>query len=160
MASTGRVLIAYDGSEGAKAAIARAGEALGAREAIVVSVWQSIASTASAGLVALPAGVAHQAYDQLDREAEQHAQSMADEGAALAREAGFEAAARAELCGVNTWSTLTRLAEDEQATTVVVGSRGRSGLRSAVLGSVSSGVVQHAPCPVLVVRHPDQPSAA
>ena len=35
---------------------------------------------------------------------------------------------------------------------VVVGSRGHSGLETAVLGSTSSGILDHAPCPVLVVR--------
>lgn len=36
---------------------------------------------------------------------------------------------------------------------VVIGSRGRGAIKRALLGSVSSHVVRHAPCPVLVLRH-------
>jgi len=43
---------------------------------------------------------------------------------------------------------------------LVVGSRGRGAARSAVLGSVSSHCVRHAPCPVVVVprsrKHPKE----
>ncbi|MEU2548096.1 universal stress protein [Streptomyces roseolus] len=35
---------------------------------------------------------------------------------------------------------------------LVVGDRGYSGFKAAVLGSVSTNVTQHAPCPVVVVR--------
>lgn len=41
-------------------------------------------------------------------------------------------------------------AEAERADVIVMGSRGRGGLRRAVLGSVSDHVVRHAPCSVLV----------
>jgi nucleotide-binding universal stress UspA family protein len=37
---------------------------------------------------------------------------------------------------------------------IVVGSRGHGPLASVVMGSVSAEVVDHAPCPVLVARHP------
>lgn len=40
----------------------------------------------------------------------------------------------------------------DEADLIVVGSRGRGGLRSLLLGSVSSAVICHAPCPTVVVR--------
>lgn len=58
--------------------------------------------------------------------------------------------------------TLARLA-DEDSQLIVVGRRGRGGLRRALLGSVSSAVVRAAHCPVAVVHHhvsPVQPSGA
>ncbi len=43
-------------------------------------------------------------------------------------------------------------AESANADLVVVGSRGHGGLKTAFLGSVSNHVIQHAACPVVVVR--------
>lgn len=47
--------------------------------------------------------------------------------------------------------SLLRLAEEEQAQLIVVGSRGRGALITALLGSVSSTLTTQAPCPVVVV---------
>ncbi len=47
------------------------------------------------------------------------------------------------------------LADDLDADMIVVGSRGLGGLRRALMGSVSTAVVRHAHCPVLVVREKD-----
>ena len=47
---------------------------------------------------------------------------------------------------------IVHLGEELGAGVVVVGSRGRGPMKRAVMGSVSSSVVHHAHCPVLVVR--------
>jgi nucleotide-binding universal stress UspA family protein len=44
------------------------------------------------------------------------------------------------------------LAEAIGAGLIVMGSRGRGGMKRALMGSVSDSVVRYAPCPVLVVR--------
>ena len=44
------------------------------------------------------------------------------------------------------------VAESATADLVVVGSHGRTGLKAALLGSVSRHVVSHAECPVVVVK--------
>lgn len=44
------------------------------------------------------------------------------------------------------------LAEELDAGLIVIGSRGRGGVRRALMGSVSDSVVRHAHCPVMVVR--------
>jgi nucleotide-binding universal stress UspA family protein len=49
------------------------------------------------------------------------------------------------------------IADEENAALVVIGSRGRGDMKSALLGSVSHGVLSRATCPVVVVP-PDGPS--
>jgi nucleotide-binding universal stress UspA family protein len=54
--------------------------------------------------------------------------------------------------------TIARVAAEERADLVVVGTHGRSGLDRLVLGSVAERVVRQAPCPVLVVKAPPAPA--
>lgn len=50
---------------------------------------------------------------------------------------------------------ITSYAEGAEADMIVIGTRGRGEFASLVLGSTSHGVIQHAPCDVLVVTHVD-----
>ena len=43
-------------------------------------------------------------------------------------------------------------ASDKSIDLVIIGTKGRTGLKRLLLGSVAQGVVQHAHCPVLLVR--------
>jgi nucleotide-binding universal stress UspA family protein len=51
---------------------------------------------------------------------------------------------------------LTLVDVAESADLLVVGSHGRTGLSRLVIGSVAMACVQHAPCPVVVVRAPPE----
>jgi nucleotide-binding universal stress UspA family protein len=145
------ILIAYDGSDGARAAIEAAGHLFPGRRAVVVSVWRSTAGAAAASLVALPAGVASRAYEELDKESERQASEHADAGAADARDAGLDAAGRALLCDGQVWATIVDAADGQDAQAIVVGSRGLSPLKSALLGSVANGILHHSSRPVVVI---------
>jgi nucleotide-binding universal stress UspA family protein len=49
-------------------------------------------------------------------------------------------------------ASIVEYAESENIDLIVLGTRGRSGFKKLLLGSVASGVVNYATCPVLVVK--------
>ena len=51
----------------------------------------------------------------------------------------------------NAGSAVCDLASELRADAIVIGTRGRGGVKRALLGSVSDYVVRNAPCPVVVV---------
>ena len=59
----------------------------------------------------------------------------------------------AELAVGSPAETIVRIAQEQAADLIVMGTHGRTGLQHALLGSVAEKVVQFAPCPVLTVRH-------
>ena len=93
-------------------------------------------------------------YAQTEEEPAQlraDAQRLLEEQLERIRAAGGQAAQAHLLLG-RPAEQIVNLSEEIGAGVVVVGSRGLSALRRAVLGSVSESVVRHAHCPVFVVR--------
>lgn len=68
------------------------------------------------------------------------------------RQRGIKASWRAQV-GVP-FEEIVRVATEERADMIVMGTHGRSGLNRALLGSVAERVIRLAPCPVLTVRQP------
>ena len=54
---------------------------------------------------------------------------------------------------------IVALAKELQADLIVMGCRGHRGVRRAIEGSISDGVIRDAPCPVLVVRSHERAEA-
>jgi nucleotide-binding universal stress UspA family protein len=89
--------------------------------------------------------------EDLQRTSEQRAREILDTEVEKARSAGATVE-QAYLREGGVATEIVTLAEDIGAGLIVIGSRGRGGIRRALMGSVSDSVVRHAHCPVLVVR--------
>jgi nucleotide-binding universal stress UspA family protein len=148
----GPVVLAYDGSEHAKTAIERAGAVLQHGPAVVATAWTTFEGAAPAALLALPGDMVREGTAALDEAGRETAEELAAEGAVLARAAGFDAEPRAVSSSGPFFAALIHLADELDARAIVAGSRGRSALRAAVLGSVSTGLLHHTGRPVLIVR--------
>lgn len=151
----GPLVVAYDGSEDARRAIAAAGRLMPGREAIVQTVWTSCAVAAAAGRIGMPAALNAASVDALDRELRERAERTADEGAQLAAGATLRPKAVPVQSNRNVCHTLLETARDQNAAAIVAGPRGRSALHDILLGSVSAGLVHHSPVPVLIARARD-----
>lgn len=142
-----KLLIAYDGSADAKAAVALAGHLFDGSTAVVLTVWEGfseVVARASAGLSSTFD------FDQINAECEQWARERALDGAGHARAAGLQAEIRVAERRESVAETILGEAEATGAELIVVGSRGLSGVKSFLLGSVSRAVLQRARLPVLV----------
>lgn len=149
------ILIAYDGSDNAKAAIEAAGKLFPGSEAVVLSVWQRFVDTmARSGAMA---GVIVD-YDAIDEAAEAGAKESAGEGMRLALQAGLQATAEATDARTTVGEAIIAKAHEDHASAIVMGTRGLTGIKSALLGSVSGAVLHHSGLPVIIVpphRHKD-----
>lgn len=143
----GPVLLAYDGSDVAKAAIAEAGHQLASRrDAIVLTVWR----TFSVGFMPEPGA---QFDAACGGEVQAAAEQTAARGAALADAAGFRAQALA-VEGTPAWKAVVDAANDHQASLIVLGAHRRAGLGGHLTGTISGDVASHSERPVMIVHPP------
>jgi nucleotide-binding universal stress UspA family protein len=138
------ILLCYDGSEDAFRAIEFAGSLFSGRPAVVLAVWEHYSVLSGIQRV----------DDELVQEA---TEALAADGAERARDAGFSATSVAVQAEHGVAEAIIDAADEHDAQLVVMGTRGNTGIRSLLLGSVSHAVAHHAHRPLLIV--PSQPLA-
>jgi nucleotide-binding universal stress UspA family protein len=146
------VLFCYDGSDGSRSALrAAAGLVVHPADAVVLAVWMpAVVSLVRAGsfLTTVPN------EGEIDEQEATFAKRIAEEGAAGARQHGYNAYARVAKADVSVVGTIGEIAQEIDAGLIVCGQRGRGAISSTLLGSVSHGLSSHAQRPVLIVPAP------
>jgi nucleotide-binding universal stress UspA family protein len=148
------VLICYDGSADAKAAIEQGGDLLDGQPATVLTVWEPFVEVLARTPAALgmTAGIGN--VDEIDKASRESAEKLAKEGAELACNAGLNAQPRVCARVSSVANAILCQADEVGASAVLMGSRGLSGLSSLLVGSVSHAIIQHADRAVIVVPSP------
>jgi nucleotide-binding universal stress UspA family protein len=147
------LLICYDGSDAAKAALEEAAKLFEGRPAVVACYWQPLTSR--------PGRFAHDLRqlvddpDDINRRERELAEAVAEEGVKLAREAGLLAEGQAIEIGGPIEEAILAHADELDAGAIVIGSRSRSSLHSLLIGNVANEVVQHSNRSVFLTPSPD-----
>jgi nucleotide-binding universal stress UspA family protein len=142
-----RIAVATDGSENAAAALAIAIDLANrySAELLVIAVAPLPPVFASPNEPLVPAAIPQGPVPRY--------RELIDTAVAEARSAGIANVSGVCEEGVVVDEVLAQV-KAHRSDLLVVGSRGLSAAKRFVLGSVSSALVNHAPCPVLVVRPP------
>jgi nucleotide-binding universal stress UspA family protein len=139
---SGPLILCYDGSDAAERAIRTAPVLVGqGRAARVLYAYKPTERSQAAAGGRIDAPVLGEA----------DAHEVVDRGTSIARDAGFDAEPLLLVADKRTAELIADTAEELDAPAIVIGQRGMSGLKSAVLGSVSREVVNAYHRPVVVV---------
>lgn len=146
----GTILVGVDGSAASHEALRWAAQEAELRSARLVAIhaWAYV----PAGPLGDPGMIPMPAVDlpgQLDAE---RAAASADLDEAIAETLGAESPLELEKRLVEGDAGEVLVSASAEADLVVVGSHGRSGFKAALLGSVSRHVIDHAECPVVVLK--------
>ena len=147
----GPILLCYDGSEHAENAVRCAAGLFGPRDTLVVTVWQP-----AAGSMVL-AGPITPVFTtpEIDEATIAGARQLAQAGTDIANAGGLRATPLVVEADEAVWKTIVEVADKRDAAVIVVGSRGLTGVRSALVGSVSNAVLHHTRRPTLIIHLPE-----
>ncbi len=150
------ILVAFDGSDTAQAAVEAAARLFPGRRLVVTSVWEPGLAIAMASTTDMT-GIGYVAptpeeMATMDRSQRDHAIDAAETGARIARELGATADANPIAEEGKIGETLSALADQLDADAIVVGSRGLGRFKAGLFGSTSRDVLGHTQRPVLVVK--------
>jgi nucleotide-binding universal stress UspA family protein len=143
-----KVVVAFDGSKDSIKAVQLAASIASTygSKLTVVHVYGSPSMVFAAG-----PGMPMPDYKELEDAAKESGETILSRGLQAASQGG--AKAKGELLqATSVVEALVGFAADENADLIVVGTRGMTGFKKLIMGSVSTGLVGHAHCPVLVVR--------
>nr|WP_297422715.1 universal stress protein [uncultured Actinotalea sp.] len=148
------LLVGYDGSVAAGAAIGAGALLLPGRHATVVHLWTPpFASEHLRRRLWAEVRNPDAFSAAVEREGLREAERIAGMGVALARAAGWPAEPLVARCFGDEGLQLARLTRETGSDVLLLGSRGLGGAQ-ALLGSASDTAVHHADRPVLVVPYP------
>jgi nucleotide-binding universal stress UspA family protein len=149
-----KVLVGYDGSPAANAAIEAAASLFPGASVTIAYLWvPPFGSKELRRRLRATAGTIEDLIRSIESEGLREAERLVGMGVAVARAAGWDAEPLVKRSWAGEGLSLAQIAEERQPDVVVVGSRGLSGTE-ALLGSVSDVAVHHATRPVLVVPYP------
>ncbi len=151
-----KLLICYDGSSDARAAIVGAGKLFPGSSATVLVIWETVLEAMTrTGAMGVGYGLSGPYGDDgTDTALKQLAHETANEGVHRANAAGLAAQPRIVNRRDAIAADILATAAEEDADAIVLGTRGRSAMKSLMLGSVSAAVLHHADLPVLVIPSP------
>jgi nucleotide-binding universal stress UspA family protein len=141
-----KVLVAFDGSEYSKKALKTAVTLAKMHDSKLVVLYVTVPPAYSYGRIS-PAYI-----NRIEKIAKQEAGAVVKRAHQIVREANLDVKVKVMEGMLSAVQAITEYAAKERVDLIVVGTRGMSGFKKLLLGSVSSGVVAHAHCPVLVVR--------
>jgi len=98
-----------------------------------------------------PLGLPQTSFGELEQAAKDTAAEVVSRGVTLAAEMGVHARSETVQSG-SIVESIVDFADAEGFDLIVMGTRGNTGFRKLLLGSVSTGVVAQAKCPVTIVR--------
>jgi nucleotide-binding universal stress UspA family protein len=146
-----RILVAVDGSENSIKAARLAIDLARRRQASLFVLHVIQAPTYSE--VAVPGATVSPAFTrQYIDLAKKDAKKWVADVVKEAEDAGLKVRGEIVENAQSAVQAITEYASNSKIDLIVIGTRGLTGFRKLLLGSVSNGVVSHAPCSVLVVR--------